>query len=97
MSTYIHARLEPDRDDDLIDWLENQPKGRRSAAIRELLREGLHARSKQDELRILVREAVADALAGAQFVSAGSSQMADDSEIEILFGEKLDRMLDGLE
>ena len=95
MSTYIHARLEVGRDDDLIKWLGTQPTGKRSAAIRELLREGLQTHDRSNDLRQLVQEAVTDALGNVQLKTSESSSRLDESETEDMFGDKLDRLLGG--
>ena len=40
-SVWLNVRLDPELDSDLIAWLEGQPRGRRSQAVREALRAGI--------------------------------------------------------
>jgi hypothetical protein len=57
MGKYIHARLKVQRDDDLIRWLEEQPAGAQSEAIRALLRDGLRMRQLDVYLSGMIRQA----------------------------------------
>jgi len=76
----ISVRLDEELDADLIRWLEAQPPGRRSEAIRDLMRDGLRQRESQAEMLLTVQQGVA----------------LDANEVEDAFGAKLDRMLGGL-
>ena len=40
----LNARLDLELDTDLIQWLDGQPRGKRSEAIRDLMRDGLRMR-----------------------------------------------------
>ena len=46
----LNARLDCELDTDLISWLEALPSGRRSEAIRDVLRMGLRTDNLRDEL-----------------------------------------------
>src|SRR5574341_1036095 len=100
MSRYIHARLTPGQDDDLIVWLDGLPGGERSDLVRHALRLGiglLAAPANDDErLVALVRQAVAEALAGMQVVVAKYESPPGAEDLESRFGARLDRLLDGL-
>ena len=43
----ISIRLDDELDADLIEWLEAQPPGRRSEAIRDLMRGGLREENRR--------------------------------------------------
>jgi hypothetical protein len=97
MSRYIHVRVSPGRDDDLIDWLEALPPGDRSEAVREALRIGIGLAPPLppppgSDLAALVRQAVREALAGLEFARSTTTP-GDDAEAA--FGDKLDRLLGG--
>jgi hypothetical protein len=97
MSGFIHARVYPGKDDDLIAWLESLPPGERSALIREALRVGIGLlpppRPEGEVIAHIVREAVVEALAGLQVVAAQQGVTLDTNEVEEAFGEQLDRLL----
>ena len=92
----ISVRLDEELDVDLIRWLEAQPSGRRSEAIRDLMRDGLRAREAHAELVIAVQQAMSEVLAGLQVMAVQQGVALDANEVEDAFGAKLDRMLDGL-
>lgn len=100
MSQYIHARIYPGKDDDLIAWLDGLPAGERSEAIREALRVGIGLlpphESQQTILMATVREAVAKALEGAQITASEREAVMGTDELEQVFGTRLDTMLNEL-
>jgi hypothetical protein len=86
-------------DADLVSWLEGMAPGSRSALIRDTLQMGLRqpARSEPmdiDEMRRVVAEELARALAGRQVAYSATAPPVED--IEGKYGAKLDRMLGGL-
>ena len=93
----VSLRLDPELDADLIAWFESQPAGRRSEALRSLLRDGLRERKSQAELVMAVRQAVSEALAGLQVMAVQQGVALDANEVEDTFGAKLDQMLGGLD
>ncbi len=88
MSTFIHARVYPGKDEDLINWLDSLPPGERSRMIREALRAGIGLvsppRSDSALLAEIVRQAVAAAQQGIAY---------DRNEVEEAFGDQLDHLL----
>jgi len=94
MSQFIHARVYPGIDDDLIRWLEERPEGRRSEAIRTLLRDGLRMRELHTELVETVRQTVAEVLREVQVVAAQQGGMLATNQVEEVFGSQLDQLLD---
>jgi hypothetical protein len=93
------ARLDIERDADLIAWLGNVPSGSRSALIRDTLRAGLRQPTRWepvdiDEMRRVVAEELTKALAGRSVVSSAAAPPVED--IEGKYGTKPDRMLGGL-
>ena len=93
-STYRFAmRLDFELDSDLIEWMEAQPHGKRSEAVRDLMRDGLRMRQVEGNLAAMVRQAVADALAGVQVVSSQPGTSAGSDEAEEAFGDQLDALL----
>jgi hypothetical protein len=93
MENIIRARVNPGRDDDLIEWLAGQPAGQRSEAIRTLMRDGLRIRQLEANLAGMVRQAVAEALAGMQVIVDQPGTPADANEVEEAFGDQLDALL----
>jgi hypothetical protein len=91
----LNARLDNELDGDLIAWLDAQPAGRRSEAIRDLMRDGLRARDLQVDLADSVRRAVSEALQGIQIVAAQRGVEFNTNDVEQAFGDKLDQMLGG--
>lgn len=94
MQHYVHARLRPGRDDDLIVWLETQPTGGRSEAIRALLRDGLRMRQTEVSLGSIVRRAIKETLAGLQATATQERAELNSNEVEEEFGAQLDQLLD---
>jgi hypothetical protein len=79
----------------LIAWLGSVPPGSRSALIRDTLRAGLRQPTRWepvdiDEMRRVVVEELARALAGRPVVSDAAPPTED---IEGKYGAKLDKML----
>ncbi len=97
MSKYIHARVYRGKDDDLINWLESLPDGRRSGLIREALRVGIGLvpppSSEQADIADIVRQAVQEALSGLQLVADRQGVSFDTNDVEEAFGEQLDNLL----
>ena len=82
MENIIRARVNPGRDDDLIEWLGAQPAGLRSEAIRTLMRDGLRMRQLEANLAGMVRQAVAEALAGMQVMVDRPDMPADTQFVD---------------
>src|SRR5574341_525772 len=62
-TTALNARLDLELDADLISWLESQPSGRRSEAIRSMMRSGLRIDYLRGEMEAIIRAAISEALA----------------------------------
>jgi hypothetical protein len=99
-STYrLTVRLDIERDADLLAWLGSVPPGSRSALIRDTLRAGLRQPARWEpvdieEMRRVVAEELARALAGKQVAGGATAPPVED--IEGKYGAKLDRILGGL-
>lgn len=89
-------RLDPDLDADLIAWLESQPRGRRSEAVRDLMRDGLRMRDINIQLPRLVRQAIGEALSEVPIRPAQPDAIDEKTDIEEQYGDQLDSMLDSL-
>ena len=94
----INLKLDRERDATLIDWVESQPRGERSEAIREMLRVGLGiAQAGSSPVSLdKIRQIVADELARVLTrVRLSPNEISDieQRDIEDEFGEKLDKML----
>lgn len=94
MPQFIHARVYPGADDDLIAWLAGQPEGRRSEAIRMLLRDGLQVRELRMELVEAIRQTMIETLQEVQLVAAQQGGTLATNQVEEAFGSQLDRLLD---
>ena len=95
----VNLKLDPVLDADMIDWLESLPRGTRSRAIRERLRQNALSKSiDASEIRHLLAEELARALDGKQIdaPSSNSSEPDNGIDMEATFGSRLDRMLGGL-
>lgn len=99
----ITVRLDVRQDADLIAWLEAQPKGTRSDAVRAMLRGAMRCEAPgqqtidPDALRQLIADELAKALQGARLHSPlqhDETGVNDDAEAK--YGAKLDRMLGNL-
>ena len=93
------VKLDVEWDADLVSWLEGMAPGSRSALIRDTLRVGLRQPARWepvdiDEMRRVVAEELARALAGRQVLDSAAAPPAED--IEGRYRAKLDRMLGGL-
>jgi len=88
-------RLDPDLDADLIAWLEAQPHGRRSEAVRDLMRDGLRMRQIDTQLPRLVRQAVGEALSNVQIRPTHPDASDEENDIEEQYGGQLDDLLSG--
>lgn len=93
MQQFVHARIYPGRDDDLIGWLEDQPTGGRSEAIRALMRDGMKMRQLETNLARMIRDAVTETLANLPAASEPLGSTASGSEAEETFGDQLDQLL----
>jgi hypothetical protein len=89
----LNARLDHELDVDLIDWLDALPSGRRSEAIRDVLRMGLRVDGLRTELEAVIRATISEALAGIQIVAAQQGIEFDKNEVEEAFGTQLDKLL----
>lgn len=87
------VRFDNDLDADLIDWLDAQPHGKRSEAMRDLMRDGLRMRQLEGNLAGMVRQAVAEALAGVQVITSPQHTPADTDEVEDAHGDRLDQLM----
>jgi Arc/MetJ-type ribon-helix-helix transcriptional regulator len=91
----INLKLHPERDADLIAWIESQERGQRSAVIREALQYGAGLRRPPEEIIAqMVRQAVADALDGLRLLVAEQGAALEPNNIEEQFGAQLDDLLD---
>jgi hypothetical protein len=101
----ISLRLDSTMDADLIAWLENTPKGKRSDALRNLMRERLKATfpdPQQDvtspdleAIRFVVADELRKALKDTQFTGVSSLLKLEKHDMESKYGDKLNRMLGG--
>jgi Arc/MetJ-type ribon-helix-helix transcriptional regulator len=97
MKRYVHARLLQGQDDDLTEWLDAQPPGTRSEAIRALLRDGLRMRHIDTQLPRLVRQAIGEALSGVQIMPTQPDAVVKENDIEKQYGGQLDDLLSGFD
>jgi hypothetical protein len=95
MGDIIRARVTPGRDDDLIAWLEAQPIGQRSEAIRMVMRDGLRMREIDTQLPRLVRQAIGEALSEVNIKTAQPDVLDEENDIEEQYGGQLDDLLSG--
>ena len=96
MKRYVHNRLIRGQDDDLIEWLDAQPAGTRSEAIRSLLRDGLRMRQIDIQLPRLVRQAIVEALSEVPIKPTQPDAFDEENDIEEQYGGQLDDLLSGL-
>ena len=100
----LTLRLDVVEDADLIEWIDSQPEGARSAAIRQALRAGLGYVSHSDALIDLdaIRDVVAEELAKVltgQIIAPSEvppDPHIENGEFEARYGSKLDQMMGGL-
>jgi hypothetical protein len=94
----INLKLDPVLDADLIVWLEGLPRGTRSRAVRERLRQATSvgaAADLEDIRRVLVEE-LARVAVSARIAPAGDGPAETQEDVEARYGSRLDRMLGGL-
>jgi hypothetical protein len=92
----LNARLDLELDGDLIAWLDRLPAGRRSEAIRTLMRSGLRMEDLRGEFEGIIRAAIREALSGIQIVAAQQGIEFSSNEVEEAFGAQLDKLLDSI-
>ena len=98
----VNLRLDTQTDAEVIAWLESLPSGRRSTALREIIRLGLGmAVPAQPSIDLeTVRQVFADelarSLAGLRFQPQPNQEQQNADDAEAKYGAKLDRMLGGL-
>jgi hypothetical protein len=90
-------------DANLIAWLENTPKGKRSDALRNMMRETLKAifpDNRQDTaspyleaIRSVIADELQKALKDTQFTGVTSILKSEKHDMESKYGDKLNRML----
>ncbi len=95
-TTKLCLRLHPDRDADLIAWLETLaglPFGNKGEAVKVALRRGINMEEESQpaaaaellaQLRTVVEAAVTSALADAQVVKYATTPMTPTSETDVL-------------
>jgi Arc/MetJ-type ribon-helix-helix transcriptional regulator len=99
---WLNVRLDPELDADLIAWLQGQARGRRSEAVREALRMGMlteqprDSRIDLDDLRLVLADELAKALAGQPFTSPPVNNPPAENDLEAKYGARLDKLLGGL-
>jgi Arc/MetJ-type ribon-helix-helix transcriptional regulator len=99
----ITVRLDVRQDADLIAWLEAQPRGTRSDAVRATLRGAMESEAHgqqtidHDTLRQLIADELAKALQGMHLYSPSHhDEPAVNGDTEAKYGAKLDRLLESL-
>lgn len=96
-TSHIHVRVYPGKDDDLMEWIEGLPPGKRSQAIRDALRRGIgmpvSGNVDISAIEAVVRQTISDALRGMQMVAEQQGIAFDNNQIEESFGNKLDQLL----
>ena len=99
----INLRLDAERDGDIVAWLEGQPPGGRSEAIRALLRRSLEGYQETptlidpEDFRYIIADELDKALRGLRFQSlTPTSTTSSNDDTEAKYGDKLDRMLGNL-
>ncbi len=95
-TTKLCLRLHPERDADLIAWLEtlaDLPFGNKGEAVKVALRRGISMEEESQpaaaaellaQVRAVVEAAVAAALANVQFVTRPSATLTPTSETDVL-------------
>ncbi len=99
----INLRLDAERDADIIDWLDGQPPGGRSEAIRTMLRQALGGYQETptfidpEDFRYVIADELDKALSNLRVQSlAPASPTASNNDAEAKYGDKLDTMLGNL-
>jgi hypothetical protein len=101
----ISLRLDQELDADLISWLEDIPRGKRSDVLRKMMRECLQFTSpsiQQDAaspnleaIRAVVADEIHKALKDKHFMGESLTLNLDQHDMEAKYGDKLNRMLGG--
>ena len=98
----VNLRLDTQTDAEVIAWLESLPSGRRSTALREIIRLGLGmAASTQpsidmETIRQMFADELAKSLAGLRFPMNDNQDQRSSNDVESRYGAKLDNLLGGL-
>jgi hypothetical protein len=99
----VNLKLDYELDEDLIAWMEAQPRGALSQAIREALRRVLQVESQAHQqapdyeyIRLIVADELARVLAGLHLQTQQSEAGTTGSDTEVEYGARLDQMLGGL-
>lgn len=99
----VNLRLDYELDGDLIAWMETQPRGTLSHAVREALRRGLAVESQIEQqaldyeyIRQIVADELARSLAGLCLQTPSANDDTNASDTEDQYGARLDQMLGGL-
>ena len=96
----LTIKLDYERDADLLAWLETIPRGLRSEEVRQALRDGIEGRETIDlqAIRSVFAEELDKALEGKHIGrSAEPETISTNLDVEQKYGDKLDRMLGGLQ
>jgi hypothetical protein len=101
----ISLRLDSTMDADLIAWLENAPKGKRSDALGSMMREHLKAIFAENRhdvaspdleaIRTVIADELRKALQDTQSMGVSSLPKPEKHDMESKYGDKLNRMLGG--
>lgn len=98
----VNLRLDNQTDAEVIAWLESLPSGRRSTALREIIRLGLGitvpAQPSLDleTIRQVFADELARSLTALRFQQESSPEPHNTNDAETKYGAKLDQMLGGL-
>jgi hypothetical protein len=94
----VNLKLDPVLDADLIAWLENLPRGTRSRAVRERLRQAtpVGAIAGLEDIRQVLVEELAKIAISARIAPADDGPAETQEDVEARYGSRLDRMMGGL-
>lgn len=98
----VNLRLDTQVDAEVIAWLESLPTGRRSTALREVIRMGLgmtvpaQPSLDLDAIRQVFADELARSLAGLRFKDKTGHEQSSSEDMESVYGAKLDKLLGGL-
>jgi hypothetical protein len=97
----LTVKLDREWDADPVGWLEGMAPGSRSALIRDTLRAGLRQPGRWEpvdieEMRRVVAEELARALAGRSVEVEATDPDPPEDDLEARYGDRLDKMLGGL-
>jgi hypothetical protein len=97
------VKLDYELDADLIVWMEDQPRGALSQAIRNALRKAIEGERLIEQqapdyevIRQIVADELTQALTGLRFQAHHDDDVANASEAEDQYGARLDQLLGGL-